>query len=74
MANRASDPLAELWVRPEHGGYGTIKPQAGLSNRLEQLGRNAMTRNALAAARSWVLLPAIRPKACRLNSATSGFM
>ena len=47
----------ELWVRPEHGGYGVdpLKPPAGLGSRLEQLGRNALTRTALAAARSWVL-------------------
>lgn len=47
----------ELWVRPEHGGYGIdpLKPPPGLSSRLEQLGRNALTRTALAAARAWVL-------------------
>ena len=47
----------ELWVRPEHGGYGIdpLKPPAGLGSRLEQLGRNALTRTALAAARAWVL-------------------
>tara|TARA_B100000674_G_C37981326_1_gene982580 strand:+ start:4676 stop:5893 length:1218 start_codon:yes stop_codon:yes gene_type:complete len=47
----------ELWVRPEHGGYGIdpLKPPADLGSRLEQLGRNALTRTALAAARSWVL-------------------
>ena len=47
----------ELWVRPEHGGYGIdpLKPAAGLESRLEQLGRNALTRTALAAARAWVL-------------------
>ena len=47
----------ELWVRPEHGGYGTdpLKPLAGLDSRLEQLGRNALTRTALAAACGWVL-------------------
>ena len=47
----------ELWVRPEHGGYGSdpLKPPAGLDSRLEQLGRNALTRTALAAARAWVL-------------------
>ena len=47
----------ELWVRPEHGGYGSdpLKPEAGLGSRLEQLGRNALTRTALAAARSWVM-------------------
>ena len=47
----------ELWVRPEHGGYGIdpLKPPAGLGTRLDQLGRNALTRTALAAASSWVL-------------------
>ena len=47
----------ELWVRPEHGGYGVdpLKPPAGLASRLEQLGRNALTRTALSAASSWVL-------------------
>ena len=47
----------ELWVRPEHGGYGIdpLKPPAGLASRLEQLGRNALTRSALAAGRAWVL-------------------
>ena len=47
----------ELWVRPEHGGYGIdpLKPPAGLDSRLEQLGRNALTRTALSAASGWVL-------------------
>ncbi len=47
----------ELWVRPEHGGYGIdpLKPPVCLGSRLEQLGRNALTRTALAAARAWVL-------------------
>ena len=47
----------ELWVRPEHGGYGIdpLKPPAGLDSRLEQLGRNALTRTALSAATGWVL-------------------
>ena len=47
----------ELWVRPEHGGYGVdpMKPSPGLDSRLEQLGRNALTRTALASASSWVL-------------------
>ena len=47
----------ELWVRPEHGGYGIdpLKPPVGLESRLDQLGRNALTRTALAAARAWVL-------------------
>ena len=49
----------ELWVRPEHGGYGVdpLKPPADLGTRLEQLGRNALTRTALAAARDWVAHP-----------------
>ncbi len=47
----------ELWVRPEHGGYGVdpLKPAPGLESRLEQLGRNALTRTALADASCWVL-------------------
>ena len=47
----------ELWVRPEHGGYGVdpMKPSPGLENRLEQLGRNALTRIAMSAACDWVL-------------------
>jgi glycosyltransferase involved in cell wall biosynthesis len=47
----------ELWVLPEHGGYGVdaLKPPAGLDSRLEQLGRNTLTRAALQMARAWVL-------------------
>ena len=47
----------ELWVRPEHGGHGIdpLKPPADLGSCLEQLGRNALTRTALAAASSWIL-------------------
>ena len=47
----------EIWVRPEHGGYGADpqKPAPGLPHELEQLGRNAITRSALAYARAWVL-------------------
>ena len=47
----------ELWVLPQHGGYGVdpLKPAAGLAACLEQLGRNSLTRTALAAASSWVL-------------------
>jgi glycosyltransferase involved in cell wall biosynthesis len=47
----------ELWVLPEHGGYGfdPLKPVAGLENRLEQLGRNSLTHRALSQASSWVL-------------------
>ena len=46
----------ELWVRPEHGGYGIdpLKPRVTLESKLEQLGRNAMTRAALADASAWV--------------------
>jgi len=47
----------ELWVLPEHGGYGVdpLKPPAGLDSQLEQLGRNSLTRAALAMASAWVL-------------------
>ena len=47
----------ELWVRPEHGGYGCDprKPPAGLDAQLEQLGRNTITRAALQMASAWVL-------------------
>ena len=47
----------ELWILPEHGGYGIDpqKPIVGLSQKLEQLGRNALTRVALDHAYSWIL-------------------
>ena len=47
----------ELWVLPEHGGYGVdpMKPPPGLDSRLEQLGRNALTQTAMSAACCWVL-------------------
>ena len=47
----------ELWIRPEHGGYGIdpLKPRITLESQLEQLGRNAMTRAALADATAWVM-------------------
>ena len=47
----------ELWVRPEHGGYGSdpLKPPVSLEGQLEQLGRNCLTRAALAQALVWVL-------------------
>lgn len=47
----------ELWVLPQHGGYGVdpLKPEAGLASCLEQLGRNSLTRTALSDASSWVL-------------------
>ena len=57
VANPAQILWSELWVRPEHGGYGIdpLKPPVSLSSRLEQLGRNALTRTALTAACGWVL-------------------
>ena len=47
----------ELWVRPEHGGYGIDpeKAEAGLEQRLEQLGRNALTKFALDQATAFVV-------------------
>ena len=47
----------ELWVRPQHGGYGVDpqKPIITLESKLEQIGRNAMTRAALADATAWVM-------------------
>ena len=47
----------ELWMLPEHGGYGSDPslPNPGLSQRVEQVGRNAMTRVALDMASAWVL-------------------
>ena len=42
----------ELWVRPEHGGHGN---DPGLPQRLEQLGRHALTRIALDQSSAWVL-------------------
>ena len=47
----------ELWIRPEHGGYGIdpLKPVITLESQLEQIGRNAMTRAAIADASAWVL-------------------
>ena len=47
----------ELWIRPEHGGYGVDphKPRVTLDSQLDQLGRNAMTRAALADAMAWVM-------------------
>ena len=47
----------ELWVRPEHGGHGhdpSLPPNA-LGLRLDQLGRNTLTRAALSQADAWVL-------------------
>ena len=47
----------ELWIRPEHGGYGVdpLKPRVTLESQLEQVGRNAMTRSALGDAMAWVM-------------------
>jgi glycosyltransferase involved in cell wall biosynthesis len=47
----------ELWVLPEHGGYGVdpLKQPAGIESQLEQLGRNSLTRAALGMASGWVL-------------------
>ena len=47
----------ELWVKPEHGGHGSDPelPPPGLSQRLDQLGRNAITQLALERASAWVL-------------------
>lgn len=47
----------ELWLRPEHGGHGSDPqlPPPALPHRLEQLGRNALTRVALDQARCWVM-------------------
>jgi glycosyltransferase involved in cell wall biosynthesis len=47
----------ELWIQPEHGGHGSdpLKGPASLDTRLEQLGRNSLTRAALDQAQAWVL-------------------
>jgi glycosyltransferase involved in cell wall biosynthesis len=47
----------ELWIQPEHGGYGfdPLKGPVTLESRLEQLGRNSLTRAALEQAQAWVL-------------------
>ena len=47
----------ELWLLPEHGGHGSDPqlPPSALPQRLEQLGRNALTRVALDHASAWVL-------------------
>mgnify|MGYP001285954859 CR=1 FL=1 len=60
----------ELWIRPEHGGYGVdpLKPRVTLESQLDQLGRNAMTRAALADAMAWVL-----PTEHQANSLPSEF-
>ena len=53
-------------MRPEHGGYGVdpFKPKVTLESQLDQLGRNAMTRAALADATAWVMPLSIRQIAC----------
>ena len=60
----------ELWIRPEHGGYGIdpLKPLVTLDSYIEQLGRNAMTRSALADATAWVM-----PTEHQANSLPSEF-
>ena len=47
----------ELWLLPLHGGYGVdpLKPPVNLNSKLEQIGRNSLTRAALADASAWVL-------------------
>ena len=47
----------ELWLLPLHGGYGVdpLKPPVNLHSKLEQIGRNSLTRAALADASAWVL-------------------
>ena len=47
----------ELWLLPFHGGYGVdpLRPPANLHSKLEQIGRNSLTRAALADASAWVL-------------------
>ena len=47
----------ELWLLPLHGGYGVdpLKPPVNLHSKLEQIGRNSLTRAALADASDWVL-------------------
>ena len=47
----------ELWLLPLHGGYGVdpLKPAVNLQSKLEQIGRNSLTRAALADASAWVL-------------------
>ena len=47
----------ELWIQPQHGGFGSdpLKGPATLETRLEQVGRNSLTRAALDQAQAWVL-------------------
>ena len=47
----------ELWLLPQHGGFGSdpLLPQPNLSHKLNQLGRNCLTRVALDHASAYVL-------------------
>ena len=47
----------ELWLRPEHSGWGVDleKPRPSLTQQLEHLGRNTLTRAALSQASAWVV-------------------
>ena len=47
----------ELWMRPEHGGYGLdpLLPPPSIKQTIEQLGRNSMTQLALESASAWIL-------------------
>ena len=47
----------ELWMRPEHGGHGIdpLKPEVGIDQYLDHIGRNALTSCALDHAAAWVL-------------------
>ena len=47
----------ELWLRPEHSGWGLDleKPRPSLTQQLEHLGRNTLTRAALSQASAWVV-------------------
>lgn len=47
----------ELWLLPIHGGHGVdpTKPPDDLAARLQQIGRNSLTRAALSQANAWVL-------------------
>ena len=47
----------ELWMRPEHGGYGFDPelPSPSLDQEIDQLGRNALTKLALENAVAWIM-------------------
>ena len=47
----------ELWTLPHHGGYGLdpLLPTPSLPQKIEQVGRNAMTRVSLDHADAWVM-------------------